>query len=340
MSIDRLRRTAGLAPLLLLGSVPPAISLAQDSPRGGTERSTRLDASGAFFYPSFAADGSQVVRQTRAGAIDTATYLRYLASRVEQHYLDELTFDFLLAHECAGRGLARTAPLLARSQAAQRLKISGRSGADDSDGSLRRKFTNEALRQLRIDALVGAVRKDDPDAIAELFSRRYGVGGARVRVRHVLVSFDATRARLGGEGAAARARVVAAAKARAADLHKRITGGAKLDALLPESDDRSTRTLLRDPAQRSAAGMVAGYNYRRFGPAFAEAVRALPVGGISAPVRSPVGFHLIELISRTETRLEDVRAVLQQELARGPARPAEVRRLRQRLLDKYRVGQR
>ena len=81
--------------------------------------------------------------------------------------------------------------------------------------------------------------------------------------------------------------------------------------------------------------MLPNYNYHRFGDAFADAVRGLGVGEVSAPVTSSVGVHLIQLVARTTTRLEDVAPALRKELASGKARSSEVLRLRARLLDKY-----
>ena len=62
--------------------------------------------------------------------------------------------------------------------------------------------------------------------------------------------------------------------------------------------------------------------------------RALEPGEVSAPVESTIGLHLIELGSRTVTPLATVEAELRKELARGPAKPAEVRALRAELLER------
>ncbi|MEM7199039.1 MAG: hypothetical protein AAF628_02170 [Planctomycetota bacterium] len=140
---------------------------------------TRLDATGAFFYPGLAAAPTAPRAALRGGAIEAGTYLRYLAARVGDRYLEDLAFDLALTRECAARGLARTAPVLARSAAAQRLAASGRSAADDPNGALRRKFATEALRDLRVDALVRADRPVTDAEVRALFARRFGPDGRK-----------------------------------------------------------------------------------------------------------------------------------------------------------------
>lgn len=311
-------------PLLLV------LGPAQDQSRGG-----RLDQTQAFYYPQWAAKGETVLGTTTAGGIDSATYLRYLAGRLGSRYLEDLAFDIALAEECKANKLARSAPLLARSMAARRFHQSGRRRAADPDGSLQLKFANQSLRRLRIDALVSARRAADKNALMNLFDRRYGVGGQRVEVRQVLVSFDATRNRLAAGGkTVGDAEVRAAAKARADELHVRVKADGFAVAL-PQTDERQARRMLRDPERKASAGVLEGYNYLRYGETFAAAVRALQVSGISKPVRTGTGYHIIELVSRTITRLDRVEAALRQQLRRGPARPVDILTLRKELLKKY-----
>ncbi|MHC4079321.1 MAG: peptidylprolyl isomerase, partial [Planctomycetota bacterium] len=91
-----------------------------------------------------------------------------------------------------------------------------------------------------------------------------------------------------------------------------------------------------DPARKAQAGFLAGYNYRRYGQGFADTVRSMEVGEVSAPVESTIGLHLVQLVDRKTTKLEDVEAALREELGRGRARPSEARALRRALLAKYR----
>ena len=61
----------------------------------------------------------------------------------------------------------------------------------------------------------------------------------------------------------------------------------------------------------------------------------LKVGEVSLPVASSVGYHLVQLLDRKITKLEDVEEQLRQELARGSAKPAAVSALRRALFEKH-----
>lgn len=327
------RRASGLVTAVALSCVLATVGgdVPQERPGVGT-----LDPSGAFFHPSWGKGAEGVVAQTRDGPVRAPTYLRYLAARLGRRHVEDLVFDELLARECKERKLARSAPLLARSLATQRYHGAGRDVGSDPNGDIRRKFANEELRRLRSHALVGADRAVDPEAIEELFNRRHGVGGYKVAVRQVLVSLKATRRRLGGPAATAAA-VDVAARARAERLRKRLANGAEWTDVLGESDDRSTRSLLRDPGRRDRAGFLDGYNYRRYGPSFAAVVRGLDVGAVSDPVKTDTGYHVVLVVSREVTRLKDALAGLREELRARAASPAETARLKKSLFEKYEV---
>ena len=58
-------------------------------------------------------------------------------------------------------------------------------------------------------------------------------------------------------------------------------------------------------------------------PALETAAFALPVGGVSEPVQSPAGFHLVQVAEKTpayEPSLEDVRASIEQKIAERKTR--------------------
>ncbi|MHC4811679.1 MAG: peptidylprolyl isomerase [Planctomycetota bacterium] len=328
------RHRLGIAIGVILVMLPQGCEQDQGQRPG---RSSRLDKTQAFYCPKFAAQPQQVLAETSAGPIDAATYLRYLAARHGTRYLEDLAFDILLARECKARRLGGSAPLLARSNAARRFPESGRSQSGDANGDLRRKFANEALRQLRVDALAAADRAADDKALRALFDRVYGVGGQRVRVRQILVSFALTKERLTAVGESTdEAAVRAAARRRARALREELRSGSDFASLLSKSDDRTTRRLLADPARKTQAGFLAGYNYRRYGQGFADTVRSMDVGEVSAPVESTIGLHLVQLVDRKTTKLEDVEAALRKELGRERARPSEALALRRALLAKYR----
>ncbi|MEC9049079.1 MAG: PQQ-binding-like beta-propeller repeat protein [Planctomycetota bacterium] len=278
-----------------------------------------LHPSGAFFTTSATNERRPeevAVVSFGAGEITPSMLAEFGGARSGPRIVENLAFAMALARECEALKLARSAPTLARSEAAQQAT----SDASPAAAARARRAT-EALRDLRVAALIGAARARDDGRLRELFEHRYGRGGVRVQVRHVL----STTARSAPQPAAE----------RAAALRQTLAEGASFDDLLAKSHDRVTRRLLRDPQRRGEAGVLPNYNYHRFGDAFADAVRGLAVGEVSAPVTSSVGVHLIQLVARTTTRLEDVAPALRKELASGKARSSEVLRLRARLLDKY-----
>lgn len=279
----------------------------------------RLHSSGAFFTAvkaSVDANAATPIVSFGAGEITPAMIADFGGGRSGPRILENLAFAMALARACEELDLARSAPTLARSEATQQ---STDGGPPDSPARARR--ATEALRDLRVVALVGAARARDEDALRALFEHRYGESGVRVRVRHVLSSERMSSPQTAAE--------------RAAELRRSLTNGATFDDLLARSHDRTTRRLLRDPKRRAEAGLLPNYNYHRFGEAFAAAVRGLDVGEVSAPVKSSVGVHLIELAARTVTKLEDVAPALRRQLAGGKARSSEVLALRAQLLDQY-----
>lgn len=280
----------------------------------------RLDDSGAFFTERAKSSDTTIVATTTAGDLTAAAFTDYANERKSARVLENLAFDFLLGRECDARGLARTAPTLARSLAMRRALESRKPDGDTIGGSLARYATDE-LRDLRVRELVGASRSVDDAALLARFHHRYGVDGVRVRVRHILCTDDMSAPET--------------ARQRAESLQRRLSAGESFDALLHESHDRVARRMLRNPKRKDEAGILAGYNYHRYGEAFAAAVRALPVGAISAPVESPSGVHLIQVVARKTTKLSQVEASLRIELGGGKARSSEVMALRRELLAKY-----
>ena len=304
----------------------------------GQERAPigRLDPSGAFFSAPFTEKPAGVIIKSTAGSIDSSTYLRYLAARLGTRYLDDLAYDFLLGHECRTRGLARGASRLARGLAAQRFMGSGRKADADRTAEMRRKFAIESLRKMRIDALVRADRKVTDGELRELFHRRYGVNGERVSMRHVLVSFAATRRRLEAAGAGAGDQAVeAAAMKRAEQLLARLKTGTRFEGLLPGSDDRTTRSQLADPSQAAEAGLLTGYVHPRYGKGIGDAARDLDVGQVSPLVRGRLGVHLVRLQSRKMTKLKAVAEALRRELRAERVSTSEALTLKRKLFEKY-----
>ncbi|MCA8969510.1 MAG: peptidylprolyl isomerase [Planctomycetes bacterium] len=296
-------------------------------------RTPKLDPSGTFFEPPIAISGKPIVRG-KSLSIDLVEYQRFLVARADRSFLEEFAFLRVIAEECRRRGLARTAPQIARANALRRTAEFG----PGEDGRIRRRaFENAELQRLRVDALVRATRSIDDRDLRLAFDTQYGLGGVSVDVRHLLVSFVATERRLIAEGHPQPTPDQIADRARrdAARLREAVGMGTKFEALAASSDDPSTKTRQGDPRTRGAATVIEGYAYQRYGPEFADAVRAQAVGVVSEPVRTSHGYHLIEVTRRVVTRLEDVESELRASLKVAPATPRETRRLQDELFEQY-----
>jgi peptidyl-prolyl cis-trans isomerase SurA len=120
----------------------------------------------------------------------------------------------------------------------------------------------------------------------------------KIRIRHLLVPVPA--------GAAADE--VEAARARAKALYDRATGGTDFAALVRE----------QTPGAAADSDPVSGEMTRgELFPALEAAAFALPVGGVSEPVQSPAGFHLVQVAEKTlayEPTLEDIRPSIEQKV--------------------------
>ncbi|MEZ5988519.1 MAG: peptidylprolyl isomerase [Planctomycetota bacterium] len=234
-------------------------------------------------------------------------YKRWLMAEIGLARVRDLAVDVALAREVERAGLA----------AKVREALRGVEGPPDL----------QALRTARVSVLAKARRTPDEATLRALFDRRHGVDGVKVEVRQVLVSLHATRHRLEEAGTAEpdEAAVAAAAEARAKALRAKVAEGADLGALMAESDDPEAQSLAARRAP--GAGVLDGYNYQRYGTPFAEAVRALEVGVVSAPVRTSHGWHLIQVLSRKTTRFADVEAALRRELLTAEPDAYEVRAL-------------
>ena len=121
----------------------------------------------------------------------------------------------------------------------------------------------------------------------------------KIRIRHLLVPLPT----------GASTDELEAARVRANALLDRVKGGMDFAALVRAET----------PGASADADPVSGELERgELFPALEAAAFALPVGGVSEPVQSPAGFHLVQVAEKTpayEPGLEDVRASIEQKIA-------------------------
>ena len=126
----------------------------------------------------------------------------------------------------------------------------------------------------------------------------------KIRIRHLLIPLPP----------AATAGEVEAARARANALLELVKNGSDFAALVRAET----------PGSAADADLVSGEMARgEFFPALEAVAFSLPVGGVSEPVQSPAGFHLVQVAEKTpafEPKLEDVRASIEQKIAERKTR--------------------
>jgi len=126
----------------------------------------------------------------------------------------------------------------------------------------------------------------------------------KIRVRHLLIPLPKE----------ASADEIEAARARANALLDRVRTGADFAALVRSETPGGTGEA--DPV---SGELVRGELF----PALETAAFALPVGGVSEPVQSPAGFHLVQVAEKTpayEPTLAEVRANIEQKIAERKTR--------------------
>lgn len=273
--------------------------------------------------------------------IGLTTYEHYLLARFGRSFAEDLALDLCLERACAAEQLAPDAVEEAQRSATEILQRFGGELPERERADRRVRIVNEEIRRLRTQALVRAHRRATDEQLRALFDEVHGVDGQKVKVRHLLVSWNGSEQRLREAQKDGRPpnrqEIRDHALARAQALRQQIEGGRSFYALLDQSDDPSTQTLLQNPLRRQLAGLIEDYNYQRYGAAFAEAVRALEPGEVSQPVLSSHGLHLILLVSREVTRFEDVREALRARFQEAPLRYEEVEELRKELFTRFGV---
>ena len=170
-------------------------------------------------------------------------------------------------------------------------------GADAVDEYLERVgITREHYRDfLRLNVMVSKLRtaylERNPDAARDTFEADY------LRCKHVLIkTVDDENNELDNQDEL---------KARAEEVARRAKAGEDFDALIAASNE--------DPGmENSPDGYV--FTEGEMVDEFYQGAKALDVGGISDPIRSSYGWHIIERLPLRDADFESVRATIEQNL--------------------------
>jgi hypothetical protein len=197
----------------------------------------------------------------------------------------------------------------------------------------RERFQLFKRPELLEDLIIRATRTVQEADLQLAFEQEFGEGGVKVEVRHLMMNRAQLKAGLIKTGTPANTldndtldQMIAT---QMATLKAQIQAGADFEAL--------ARAESYDLSAKQNGGLIPGYNYKHYGPAFADAVRAADVGELVGPLASQAAVHLLRVESRVVTTLEEARPALTAMLLAAPVEFPERAALRRRLLSEHQV---
>jgi parvulin-like peptidyl-prolyl isomerase len=292
-----------------------------------------------------------VIARVNGRDITVDEYAGYLLASIGKSRLDEYVDRLLLDAEAKSLGVAVT-PEEVEASVEERVDrtIKGlykgnkeayasnlerrRSSVEEEKARLRQERYYEILRE----KVILKTREVGEEDIRREFERVHGEGGVRYTLRHILVSTRPASARpedgAAGDDASKTApeppRTKAESRERAEKVLAEIRGGLDfVQAVKQYSDDHFTK---------KNDGRIPTYRKGAFGNDFHAAVESLtPESPVSGVVESPRGFHIIQLVEKIQTKLEDVRGEIEKIAKTQPPSPRERLGLTSRLRDKAKL---
>ena len=175
------------------------------------------------------------------------------------------------------------------------------------------KEVDAALENAKIGAVTAPIKSPRGHWLVKLEGRKAVPSKDRRVVRHIFLSTeydDVKKRRLEGT-------LEAKAKAKSEEVLAKVKAGEDFKKLATD--------LTEDAYTRKAGGEY--YNYRRtsLGPEVWEAIQKLGPGKEAVLVESKRGFHVVQVMEKSETKFEDVRDELLAELAGAQVSPADSR---------------
>lgn len=280
-----------------------------------------------------------VVARLNGEDISKQTYLDYLYQRFGKRGVREMVGDILVEREASRYSIVIDS--LEVKRLADEREAGARRGMDEADflANLERNGQDYALyragleievrNELRLSALVRKTRVATDEKIDQLFERKYGLGGVRMRVRHIVAMPNILRAETVRGGAEPSSidmqEIRARSRALAEDARARIASGEEFAAV--------AAALSHDRVTKDRGGEIQNYNGRLYGPEFRNALNQLEIGQVSGVVESGAGFHVVELLERSQTSLAEVRDELIDEILDAEPNFQEMAGLRNALIE-------
>ena len=178
------------------------------------------------------------------------------------------------------------------------------------------------LREREVDARVKVSESDVDTAFAAQEAANAQLANQSINIAQLLIALPETPSNS----------QLAAAQSKAQAVLKRIRTGEAFEALVSELSD----------GDRKNFGQIGLRKADRYPDLFAAAIHDLPVGGVSGPVRSGAGLHILKLIDRqtarptpalTQTRARHILLVLGPELSAAQAQE-RLQQLREAIIAK------
>jgi parvulin-like peptidyl-prolyl isomerase len=280
-----------------------------------------------------------VVARLDGDDISKQTYLDYMYQRFGKRGVREMVGDILVEREASRYAIVIDELKVTR--LADEREVGARRSMDEAaflanlerngqDYTLYRVGLEiEVRNELRMSALVRKTRVATDQKIDQLFERKFGLGGVRMRVRHIVAMPNLLRAETvrGGVDPSSidMAEIRSQARARAESARARLAGGEEFTAVAAE--------LSHDRVTKDRGGEIQNYNGRLYGPGFRDALNQLEIGQVSGVVESGAGFHVVELLERSETSMAEVREALIDEILDAEPNFQEMAGLRNALIE-------
>jgi len=178
------------------------------------------------------------------------------------------------------------------------------------EGKRRKLDENPAFQtqaQFQVENLLAARTYAALSAISDAELRQYYDGHKaefiRVKARHILIRAKGSPIPL---ESGQKELTDEEALAKAQDLRKKIVGGADFATLAKQESD--------DAGSKGKGGQLDTFQKGQMVQPFEEAAFSLKVGDLSQPVRSPFGYHLIQVQERTEPTFEEAKTEIARRL--------------------------